>query len=126
MEKTAAVTALSALAHEGRLTIFRDLAKIGPEGMPAGEIARRMGIPANTLSASLTILAHAGLVTSRREGRSIIYSAVYSRMSELLVYLMKDCCQGKAELCAPAAEAALQAACCVHRGGRAQDVREPA
>ncbi len=96
-----AVTALSALAHETRLQIFRLLMRAGPPGVAAGEIARAMGSLPNTLSANLNILAGAGLVTSRREGRSIIYSVEYDRMCGLLAYLMEDCCQGRKEICAP-------------------------
>ena len=103
MEVSKAVSALSALAHEGRLTIFRELVQAGPDGLAAGEVSRRVGIAPNTLSASLTILAHAGLVSSRRQGRSIIYSAGYARMAEVLGFLVQDCCQGRPEVCAPLA-----------------------
>lgn len=107
-----AVDALSALAHEGRLSIFRLLVRAGREGLAAGEIARKLDILPNTLSASLTVLAHAGLITSRREGRSVIYAADYGRMTNLLGYLMEDCCNGDAAICAPLAEIAAKAACC--------------
>lgn len=117
METRKAVAALSALAHEGRLTIFRELVQAGREGLAAGEVARRVGIPANTLSASLTILSHADLVTGRRAGRSIIYAANYDGMGELLVYLMENCCQGRPEVCAPMAEIAARAACCAQPHG---------
>ncbi|HEY3799510.1 MAG TPA: metalloregulator ArsR/SmtB family transcription factor [Caulobacteraceae bacterium] len=110
MESHAAVTALSALAHPGRLEVFRRLVQAGPEGLAAGEIARATGSLANTLSANLNVLAGAGLVTSRREGRSIIYAAGYERMRELLAFLMEDCCGGNPEICAPLA--AVAAACC--------------
>ena len=112
MEIQTAVTALSALAHEGRLRIFRELVQAGSQGLAAGEVGRRVGISPNTLSASLTILAHAGLVKSRRVGRSIIYAAHYDAMGDLLVYLMQDCCQGRPEVCAPMTEIAARAACC--------------
>lgn len=112
MEMPHAVSALSALAHEGRLTIFRELVQAGPEGLAAGEVSRRVGIAPNTLSASLTILAHASLVSSRRDGRSVIYTAAYERMSELLGFLVQDCCQGRPEVCAPLAAVASQLACC--------------
>jgi DNA-binding transcriptional ArsR family regulator len=112
MEMPHAVSALSALAHEGRLIIFRELVRAGPEGLAAGEVSRRVGIAPNTLSASLTILAHAGLVSSRREGRSIIYAAAFERMGELLGFLVQDCCQGRPEVCAPLAAIASQFACC--------------
>ena len=112
MESQSAVTALSALAHSGRLEVFRLLVRAGPEGIAAGEIARATGSLANTLSANLNVLAGAGLITSRREGRSIIYSAAYDRMRGLLAFLMEDCCGGNAEICAPLAAIAERAACC--------------
>ena len=113
MEIKHAVTALSALAHEGRLAVFRMLVQAGSSGVPAGEIARRLGVPPNTLSANLNVLNHAGLIDSRRAGRSIIYTASYGRMAGLLGFLMEDCCQGASEICAPLAEVVNRAACCV-------------
>jgi DNA-binding transcriptional ArsR family regulator len=112
MEPQSAVSGLSALAHPGRLEVFRLLVRAGPEGMAAGDIARATGSLANTLSTNLNVLAGAGLVSSRREGRSIIYAAGYDRMRELLAFLMEDCCGGKAEICAPLAAIAERAACC--------------
>jgi ArsR family transcriptional regulator len=112
MESPSAVTSLSALAHPGRLEVFRLLVRAGPEGVAAGEIARATGSLANTLSANLNVLAGAALVTSRREGRSIIYAAGYDRMRELLAFLVNDCCAGNAEICAPLAAIAGRAACC--------------
>src|SRR4051794_8107574 len=109
METPGAVSALSALAHPGRLQIFRLLVRAGPEGLAAGEIARATGSLANTLSTNLGILSTAGLVASRRDGRSIIYTADYGRMRELLAFLMEDCCGGKPEICAPLAELACAA-----------------
>jgi len=109
METTSAVTALSALAHEGRLEIFRLLVKAGDPGMAAGDIARATGVLPNTLSNNLGILSAAGLVASRREGRSIIYTAAYDRMRDLLAFLMEDCCAGNAVICAPLAAIASQA-----------------
>ena len=103
MNRAAAASTLSALAHEGRLSIFRELVQAGPEGLAAGEISRRRGIAPNTLSASLTVLAHAQLVVSRRDGRSVIYSAAFDRMSDLLGYLVQDCCAGRPEICTPLA-----------------------
>ena len=111
--KTATVT-LGALAHEGRLAAFRLLVQAGPEGLAAGEVARRLDVRPNTLSASLTILSHAGLVRSRRDGRSIIYAANYDAMRELLAFLMEDCCGGKPEICAPLVAIASQ--CCEAEG----------
>lgn len=104
MELSKAVESLSALAHGHRLAIFRLLVRTGADGLPAGEIAREIGILANTLSAHLTILSHAGLVQSRRDGRSIIYSAQYEAMRALLNYLVADCCGGRPEICGPLAD----------------------
>lgn len=111
METKLAVSALSALAHEGRLNAFRMLVQAGGEGLPAGEIARRLGIPPNTLSSSLNILSHAGLIENRRDGRSLIYSARYEHMTELLEFLMQDCCAGSPEICAPLAGVAQRSRC---------------
>ncbi|UZW56885.1 metalloregulator ArsR/SmtB family transcription factor [Sphingobium sp. JS3065] len=94
-----AVEALSALAHLHRLAVFRLLVQAGPDGLPAGEIAREVGALPNTLSTHLTILAQAGLIQSRREGRSIIYSADYDGMRRLLAFLVADCCAGRPEIC---------------------------
>ena len=112
MEMLDAVPTLSALAHPGRLAIFRALVQAGPDGLPAGEISRRLGIAPNTLSASLNLLAQAGLVAGVRHGRSIVYCAVYARMAALLGFLMEDCCQGRSEICTPLAEFAERARCC--------------
>jgi ArsR family transcriptional regulator len=106
------VEALSALAHEGRLSVFRLLVRAGKDGLAAGEIGRKLDVLPNTLSASLNVLANAGLVASRRDGRSIIYTADYERMSNLLGFLMEDCCNGDAAICAPLAAIAARAACC--------------
>lgn len=108
METKSAVASLAALAHEPRLAVFRLLVKAGPEGLAAGEVARQVGVLPNTLSASLSILSHAGLIASRREGRSIIYTADYAAMRELLAFLMEDCCAGNPEICAPLAAIASQ------------------
>ncbi len=109
-----AVEALGALAHPGRLEVFRLLVQTGAEGLPAGDIARATGSRPNTLSTNLNILAGAGLVTSRRVGRSIIYAAGYDRMRELLAFLMEDCCGGKPEICGPLVE--LASRCCRAEG----------
>jgi len=116
MDSAAAVSALSALAHPVRLDVFRLLVKAGPEGLPAGEIAQAVGSVPQTLSGNLTILSHAGLIASRREGRAIIYSADYARMRDLLGFLMEDCCGGAPEICAPLAEIAARSACCAPAG----------
>jgi ArsR family transcriptional regulator, arsenate/arsenite/antimonite-responsive transcriptional repressor len=107
MDETDAVTALDALAQPSRLAVFRLLVQAGPQGLAAGEIADKIGVPANTLSFHLGQLDHAGLVRSHRNGRSIIYAAGYARMQELLDFLMENCCQGSA--CAPPAMAGKRA-----------------
>ena len=86
MEIKSAVNSLSALAHETRLSVFRALVQAGPEGLAAGELSRRLGVLTNTMSAHLNVLDNAGLVRSRRAGRSIIYSAAYDKMSGLLAF----------------------------------------
>lgn len=105
MEKTGAIAALGALAQETRLEIFRLLVQKGPEGIPAGEIGERLKLPSPTLSFHLNQLRFAGLVTSRRQSRSIIYSANFEAMNGLIAYLTENCCGGRPELCAPAASA---------------------
>lgn len=112
MEIKTAVVNLAALAHEGRLSIFRLLVAAGPEGVAAGDIARHVNSPPSTTTANLNLLSQAGLATARREGRSILYSAHYDRMTELLGFLMKDCCAGRPEICAPLAALSTAAACC--------------
>jgi DNA-binding transcriptional ArsR family regulator len=112
MESKVAVAALAALAHEGRLSVYRMLVQAGADGIPAGHIARRLGVPPNTLSANLNVLSNAGLVSSQRAGRSIIYTAAYERIAALLGFLIEDCCQGSAAICEPVVEVLNRAACC--------------
>jgi ArsR family transcriptional regulator, arsenate/arsenite/antimonite-responsive transcriptional repressor len=100
MKKEAAVQALGALAQETRIEIFRILVEAGPEGLPAGAVGERLGLPSPTLSFHLNQLRFAGLVTSRRESRSIIYSANFRTMNQVLAYLTENCCGGRPELCA--------------------------
>jgi ArsR family transcriptional regulator, arsenate/arsenite/antimonite-responsive transcriptional repressor len=99
METRIAVRRLAALAQENRLAVFRLLVQAGGDGMAAGTIARALGASPNTLSAQLAVLANAGLVTSRRDGRSIIYSADLDGMAALLRHLVQDCCAGRPEVC---------------------------
>lgn len=103
MEPKDAIGALAALAQESRLAVFRLLVREGPDGLAAGTIAERLGIPAPTLSFHLNQLSAAGLAISRRDGRSIIYAANYPGMRDLLNFLVEDCCQGRPELCTPPA-----------------------
>jgi ArsR family transcriptional regulator len=118
MDLNTATTALAALAQPTRLETFRLLVKHEPDGLPAGEIARQLDIPQNTMSAHLAVLTRAGLAASERHSRSIIYRAGLGRPRELTLYLVRDCCGGHAELCAPLI-AELSAPCCSAEGVRA-------
>src|SRR5438445_7749491 len=111
MKKSTVIAGLGALAQETRLDIFRLLVQKGPEGLPAGEIGERLGQPSPTMSFHLNQLRFAGLVNSRRASRSIIYSANYKAMNDLLAYLTENCCGGKAEICAPAADSGCGTQC---------------
>ena len=99
MEAKSALERLGALAQETRLALFRKLVQQGPEGLAAGEIGEALAVPAPTLSFHLAQLERAGLVTSRRDGRSIRYAAHFGAMEELLAYLYENCCQ--AGICCP-------------------------
>ncbi len=101
MENISAIMALSALAQSTRLETFRLLVKHEPEGVPAGELARLLDVPQNTMSAHLATLSRAGLVMSVRQSRSIIYRADLDTLRDLTLFLLKDCCGGSAELCTP-------------------------
>lgn len=94
MEKTDAVTALAALAQDNRLDVFRLLVQAGPEGLPAGAVAEALDLAPNTLTFHFDRLRVAGLVTVRREGRSMIYAARYETMNDLLGFLTDNCCGG--------------------------------
>jgi ArsR family transcriptional regulator, arsenate/arsenite/antimonite-responsive transcriptional repressor len=109
MDSEDAISALSALAQPSRLSVFKLLVRAGPEGMAAGDIARAVGTPANTMSAHLSILENSGLIHARRAGRTIFYAIEQEHLRALFGYLVADCCAGKPELCAPLLE---PAACC--------------
>lgn len=111
MDKRDAIKALSALAQESRLEAFRLLVRGGPEGVPAGDIARALEIPHNTMSSHLAVLANAGLATARRQGRSILYSADLDRVRGLLAFLLEDCCRGNPDVCAPLLACVLPECC---------------
>jgi ArsR family transcriptional regulator, arsenate/arsenite/antimonite-responsive transcriptional repressor len=102
MEKSDAVAALSALAQDNRLDVFRLLVQSGPDGMPAGGIAATLGLAPNTLTFHFDRLRQVGLVTVRRNGRSMIYAAQFETMNALLAFLTENCCGGATEKCAPA------------------------
>jgi len=102
MEKSDAVTALAALAQDNRLDVYRLLVQAGPAGMSAGSISGALKLAPNTLTFHFDRLRQAGLVTVRREGRSMIYAARYEVMNGLISYLTENCCGAAAEPCAPA------------------------
>jgi ArsR family transcriptional regulator, arsenate/arsenite/antimonite-responsive transcriptional repressor len=101
MNSQATIAALSALANEHRLAVFRLLVQAGPEGRAAGVIAEELDLPASSLSFHLAHLTRAGLIVQRRESRSLIYSADFSAMNALVGFLTENCCGGAS--CAPAA-----------------------
>src|SRR5271170_5613356 len=101
MDSQGVIAALSALAQPTRLDTFRLLVSREPDGVAAGEVGRMMAIPQNTMSTHLAILARAGLVRGERHSRSIIYRADLERLREVTLFLLKDCCGGRPEICAP-------------------------
>ncbi len=101
MDQKHAIAALGALAQETRLELFRLLVTCGPQGLPAGVIAERLGVMPSSLSFHLQQLVHAGLITQRRLSRQLIYSAEYGTMSELMAYLTENCC-GRGASCVSA------------------------
>src|SRR5579871_62688 len=108
MKMTDAVTSLAALAHEGRLSIYRLLVQAGPGGMTVGQVAAKLGMPGPTLSFHLSQLKHAGLVRAERDGRRLIQTADFQRMNGLVEYLTENCC-GDPSLCVPSCKPAAQA-----------------
>jgi ArsR family transcriptional regulator len=102
MEQSDAVAALAALAQGNRLDVYRLLVQAGPEGLPAGSIASALALAPNTLTFHFDRLRQAGLVSVRREGRSMIYAARYETMNRLIAYLTENCCGGRPGACPPA------------------------
>jgi ArsR family transcriptional regulator, arsenate/arsenite/antimonite-responsive transcriptional repressor len=111
MEISRAIEALGALAQESRLHVFRLLIRRGPEGLAAGDIAEQLGVPANTMSTHLAVLSRAGLVSSRKQGRSVIYTIDLEGTRKLLAFLVEDCCRGKPSICRPLIASALERCC---------------
>jgi ArsR family transcriptional regulator len=109
MDKICAIEALTALAQPTRLDVFRRLIKAHPDEIAAGEIARICNVPHNTMSTHLAVLTRAGLVSVRREGRRMQYGAALDGFRALIGFLMRDCCNGRAEICAPLL---AQLSCC--------------
>jgi DNA-binding transcriptional ArsR family regulator len=104
MESEDAILALAALAQLTRLDVFKLLVKHEPEGLAAGDIARALAVPQNTMSSHLSILTRAGLVSAQRFGRSIVYRADLARFQEVVLFMLRDCCDGRPEICAPLIE----------------------
>ena len=104
MDRKNVVIAMSALAQDSRLAVYRELVQAGPDGISAGELAERLGVPANTLSFHLKTLSHAGLVHTRHQSRFIYYSANYEKMNALVEFLTENCCGGRP--CVPLAKPA--------------------
>ena len=104
MENENVIISLAALAQSTRLEAFKLLVKHEPDGLPAGEIARTLAVPHNTLSSHLNILSHAGLVSSTRQSRTITYRANLEQFRAMTSFLVKDCCGGRPEICAPLIE----------------------
>lgn len=104
MDEKIAREIFSALSNHTRLDVFRLLVKSAPEGLPAGVIARRLGVVQNTMSSHLGVLSRCGVIKASRHGRTIVYSASFGRIRQMLLFLMQDCCQGAPEICAPLLE----------------------
>ena len=111
MDAKKAQSAFAALAQPTRLKAFRKLVAAHPEGLPAGEIAAACKVPHNTMSTHLSALTRAGLVTVERQGRVMTYRADLDGLRGLVGFLMRDCCQGRPEVCAPAVEALAACLC---------------
>lgn len=119
METEPAILALAALAQSTRLDVFRLLVNHEPEGLAAGEVARVLAVPQNTMSAHLAVLSRAGLVAARRAGRSIVYRADLARFQAVMAFLVNDCCDGRPEICAPLIES-ISPCCPPKRKAKAQ------
>lgn len=101
MDEPATLECMAALSQQTRLKAFRILVAHAPDGLAAGEIARRLDVPQNTMSSHLATLAECGLVRGERRSRSILYQADLNRFRALIVFLLEDCCGGHPEICAP-------------------------
>ncbi len=121
MDSEQAILSFASLAQPTRLDVLRLLIEHEPDGLPAGDIARRMAVPHNTMSTHLAILSRAGLIEAERHSRSIIYRAKLNAVRQLAGYLVKDCCGGRPEICAPLI--ADLSPCCTPRNGA---TKEPA
>jgi ArsR family transcriptional regulator len=104
MESEQAVLALAALAQQTRLEAFRLLVRREPKGLAAGDIAHALAVPQNTMSSHLAVLSRAGLISAERFSRSIVYRAELSHLREVMLFMLKDCCDSRPEICAPLIE----------------------
>jgi DNA-binding transcriptional ArsR family regulator len=118
MDNESTILALAALAQPTRLDVFRLLVKREPGGLAAGEIAKALAVPQNTMSAHLAVLSRAGLVSAQRISRSIVYRADLSRFQSVMSFLINDCCDGRPEICAPLIES-ITTCCPPKRKGKA-------
>ena len=116
MESEEAILALAALAQPTRLDVFRLLAKHEPEGLAAGDIAKALAVPQNTMSSHLGILSRAGLVTAQRFSRSIVYRADLKAFQSVVLFMLRDCCDGRPEICGPLIKDLMP--CCAPRTKR--------
>jgi ArsR family transcriptional regulator, arsenate/arsenite/antimonite-responsive transcriptional repressor len=110
MESENVILALAALAQSTRLEVFRLLVKHEPEGLAAGDIARALAVPQNTMSSHLSVLSRAGLVSAQRFSRSIVYRADLASFQAVVLFMLRDCCDGRPEICAPLIESLMP--CC--------------
>jgi DNA-binding transcriptional ArsR family regulator len=115
MDDNKAISSFSALAQETRLAAFRLLVRHEPDGLPAGEVARLLNVPHNTMSAHLAVLARAHLVISQRRSRSIIYRANLEHIQETVRFLVRDCCGGRPEVCQPLLESLTDCTSCSNK-----------
>jgi DNA-binding transcriptional ArsR family regulator len=111
MDERQAINAFAALAQQTRLRVVRLLVEAGPDGLPAGDVGVSVGASTSNTSFHLKELERAGLIQSRRASRSIIYSANLSALSGLVEFLLRDCCKGHPEVCAPALDVLASCAC---------------
>jgi ArsR family transcriptional regulator, arsenate/arsenite/antimonite-responsive transcriptional repressor len=121
MESEAAILALAALAQSTRLDVFRLLVRHEPNGLAAGDIAKALAVPQNTMSSHLAILSRAGLVSAQRFSRSIVYRAELSRLQGVVLFMLRDCCDGRPEICGPLIEDLTP--CCQPKPRRKAHVR---
>ena len=111
MESTVAIERLTALSHQGRLDAFKQLVRAGEDGLAAGDLAKRLNVQPNTLTAQLNQLTASRLISRQRQGRSIIYKAELPALNEVVLYLIADCCDGRDEVCAPILDAIQDVRC---------------